>query len=247
MGSNPTEGMTKLGGAEVEEASGQSSTALTATQRLLREYPAFRIQAQIEENLRREMPYSKFEQEITLRFKSGIPKLELPAARILRLLYERGLDALITRRHAQELKELRRTEQWKKHKEWIQGVTEQIEELEKTLGLADWNLLPSSLENKLKLLRRQLDRFSDALCEVETFDQRLDDISRLNLHSATLQDTRRMMDRLLKRELPHLATDPRLELVAMAIEAIGLNPRESVEAISKSLYRGRNRHRGGRR
>jgi hypothetical protein len=200
---------------------------------ILRETEVFGRVHQIDERFRSKTTFENFKRYIA---DGLLPGIELPDDRILGYLYERAIDAKTDRAWVRAIQKIARSKSWKEYMKWLDDTTSRARELVLILKTKPQRL-PGRDKQQAKSLAQSLEDFRSRLLEIHRLERRASQIKEVSNKNASLKRARDGMDRTLRTNCPDLNGIQRAEVIAQAVEAIGLKKEDTRDATIRQLSR----------
>ena len=208
--------------ADSEVATGESGEPQSLRQRYLLQFRVFRLQQQIEKQIRQETPPAQFKEAVKRLYIKYFPHSKEPGDKVLDFIYERAVDAAVSYRHARECDVESGRRGWKKHRQWTRAVTDLVELLEERLKAADPERVSSTVLAEIEKALPRLDQLEGALREMSRFDDRLPQFVEFSNKNLVVTETQTSLRRMLAKYRSDLPQDARSALIVIAMQAIGL-------------------------
>jgi hypothetical protein len=205
------------------------------TQQKLWETVPFGVLHWVDQRVRTRVAFKSFQDQVEETIDAEhIPPVE---GKVIEYLYERALDARAELVWVPILQRIRKSSSWKSHQTGMERTIRAARQLEECAKQIDHRFLLPRVNRTVSHIGTVCSRLTNTLAEIQSWNKRMELISRLNNKNEVLRSVRRAMNRTLKKYCPALSQKERACLVRVAVEAGKLKSEETIDAIEKVLGR----------
>lgn len=224
--------MTTKGARSKKAAAARSEPKTVPRQHWIGQFRPFRILANVDNQIRSEIPLLEFESFIKKRCRHIMPLSD----KLLEYLYEKAVDAAGDLRQAEACTAEKKTKEWMPHRTWTAEAIAQVQQLHRNLEGTDSERISTDVRKEIRKCLPRLRRLAEALADQKSFDDRLELYAK-RTKTAVVRDARSAMCVTLEKHAPGLSRGERMELISASLEAIRLGDPVDADAIRRSLRR----------
>jgi hypothetical protein len=212
-----------------------SDRMASKTQQKLWETVPFGILHWIDQRIRTRIPLEAFQDQLEKAINAE--QMAPVDAKVIEYLYERVVDARMELDWIPILHRIRKSSTWKSHRAGLDGTLVAARQLEECAEKIDERFLLPEVCRTVRRAAKICSGLSNTLAEIESWNTRMEAISRQNNRNIVLRSVRRAMYRTLKKYCPDWSQEDQAALIRVAVEVGKLKEEETTEAILRVLRR----------